>query len=140
MIEPSHETSAVDVASPVAGPSKDGLQTLSIALVATVLTLLALAPLAYVAYRNQPPQIVTVDLQKLLEEQQQKTVELLRKGGGLSEEQRHATEKLTVDFAKALSIAVESLGQDCRCVIVNKAAILGGTAVDYTELVREKLR
>ena len=140
MIEPSHETPALDVASPVAGPSKDGLQTLSIALVATVLTLLALAPVAYVAYRHQPPQIVTVDLQKLLEEQQQKTIDLLKKGGGLSDEQRLAAEKLTIDFAKALSVAVDTLGQDCRCVIVNKAAILGGTALDYTELVREKLR
>ena len=46
----------------------------------------------------------------------------------------------TIDFAKALSVAVDALGQDCRCVIVNKAAILGGTALDYTELVREKLR
>lgn len=140
MIEPSHQTSALDGAPPVASPSKDGLQTLSIALVATVLTLLALAPLAYVAYRYQPPQVVTVDLQNLLEEQQQKTITLLKQGGGLSEEQRLAAEKITIDFAKALSIAVETLGQDCRCVIVNKAAILGGTALDYTELVREKLR
>ena len=140
MIEPSHEKSALDVVTPVANPPKDGLQTLSIALVATVLTLLALAPLAYVAYRHQPPQIVTVDLQKLLEEQQQKTIDLLKKGGGFSDEQRLAAEKLTIDFAKALSVAVDTLGQDCRCVIVNKAAILGGTTIDYTELVREKLR
>ena len=140
MIEPSHEASALATTDPIATPPKDGLQTLSIALVATVLTLLALAPVAYVAYRHQPPQIVTVDLQKLLEEQQQKTIDLLKKGGGLSEEQRLAAEKLTIDFAKALSVAVDTLGQDCRCVIVNKAAILGGTALDYTELVREKLR
>ena len=140
MTEPSHETTALDVASPFAGPSKDGLQTLLIALIATVLTLLALAPLAYVAYRHQPPQIVTVDLQKLLEDQQQKTIDLLKKGGGHSDEQHLAAEKLTIDFAKALSTAVDTLGQDCRCVIVNKAAILGGAALDYTELVREKLR
>ena len=140
MIEPSPEKSALDVAATVGASSKDGLQTLSIALVSTVLTLLALVPLAYVAYRHQPPQMVTVDLQKLLEEQQQKTIELLKKGGGLSEEQRLAAEKLTIDFAKALSVTVDILGQDCRCVIVNKAAILGGTAIDYTELVREKLR
>lgn len=140
MIESSPEKSAVDVAAPVGAPSKDGLQALSIALLSTVLTLLAMAPLAYVAYRNQPPRLVTVDLQRLLEEQQQKTIDLLKKGGGLSEEQRLAAEKLTIDFAKALSATVDILGQDCRCVIVNKAAILGGAAIDYTELVREKLR
>ena len=140
MIESSTETAALAVAPPGAPSPKDGLQIWLIALLATVLTLLALAPLAYVAYRNQAPQIVIVDLQKLLEEQQQKTIDLLKKGGGLSEEQRLAAEKLTIDFAKTLSIAVDTLGQDCRCVIVNKAAILGGTALDYTELVREKLR
>ena len=140
MIDSTHETSALATTDPIAKPPKDGLQTLLIALVATALTLLALAPIAYVAYRHQPPQIVTVDLQKLLEEQQQKTIDLLKKGGGHSDEQHLAAEKLTIDFAKALSTAVDTLGQDCRCVIVNKAAILGGAALDYTELVREKLR
>lgn len=103
-------------------------------------TLIVLAPVAYVAYAALPPRVATVDLQKLIEEEQQRTLGIVAKSGSLTEEQRATVEQLTIEFAKKLSAAVEQLGASCRCVIVNKAALLGGRADDYTDQVRESLK
>jgi hypothetical protein len=103
-------------------------------------TLLALAPVGYMAYHNMPQKIATVDLQKLVEEEQKRSIDVLSNGSGVSGEQRAAVEKLTVDFAKKLSASIDTLGAECRCVIVNKAALLGGVTIDYTDVVRERIR
>lgn len=108
--------------------------------VAVFLALLALSPVGYMAWRNLPPHIATVDLQKLVEEEQKRTVEVLSKGSTVSDEQRATVEKLTIDFAKKLSANIDQLGAECKCVIVNKAALLGGTAIDYTDLVRDRMK
>lgn len=110
------------------------------ALVAVFLTLLALAPVGYAAYRALPPRVATVDLQKLVEEEQKRTVDLITSKGTVSDDQRAAVERLTVDFAKKLSANVDALGTECKCVIVNKAALLGGVTVDYTDVIRERLK
>lgn len=116
-------------------------ESLAIVLASVLATLVALAPVAYMAYRALPPRIATVDLQKLVEEEQKRTMEVLSKNGGnVSDEQRLAIQRLTEDFAKKLSLAVDGLGTDCKCVIVNKAALLGGSTLDYTDLVRERIK
>lgn len=107
---------------------------------AVLATLIVLAPVAYVAYGALPPRVATVDLQKLVEDEQKRTIDVLAKGATISDDQRAIIEKLTVDFAKNLSAAVEQLGEECRCVIVNKAALLGGRADDYTDQVRERMK
>ena len=56
------------------------------------------------------------------------------------DEQRAVAQQLTVDFARKLSATVDALGQECGCVIVNKAALLGGVAIDYTDQVRARIR
>ena len=115
-------------------------------LAATVLTamfctLLTLSPMAYVAYRQAPPRIATVDLQKLVEEDQQRAITVLGQGPGgvASAEQRAAYLATATAFAKKLSDAVDALGQTCNCVIVNKAAVLGGKTVDYTDGLRQRM-
>ena len=115
-------------------------QTLITAVLAAFITLLALSPVAYVAYRNLPPSIATVDLQQLVEEAQQRNLSLLTKEGSGSEEQRAQAARISVDFAKKLSGVVEALGQECQCVIVNKAALLAGVSADYTARVRERMK
>ncbi len=109
------------------------------AMVAVFLTMLVLSPLAWMARRSFPPPIATVDLQRLIEEEQKKAVEALAKGS-TGPEQRAALDKRSLDFAKRLSASIDGLGQDCNCIIVNKAALLGGAAIDYTEQVRDRMR
>lgn len=106
----------------------------------TFLTLLTLAPVAYVMWRNMPARVATVDLQKLVEENEKRVLAVLGKGENITLEQRAAVEALAVDFAKKISLAVDAIGADCHCVIVNKAALLGGLTVDYTDQVRARLQ
>lgn len=110
------------------------------AVLSTLLTLVALAPVAYVINRNMPPSVATVDLQVLVEEDQKRTLEVIGKGGEVTDEQRVVAQKLTIDFAKKLSGTVDALGQECHCVIVNKAALLGGVTIDYTDQVRARMK
>ena len=111
------------------------------ALVASLITLLALAPVGYALVKNMPPRIATVDLQKLVEEEQDRALAGIGKGGQEgSDPQRAAAELRMVEFAKRLSASVDSIGLECHCVLVNKAALLGGVTVDYTPMVRERLR
>ena len=99
-----------------------------------------LAPVAYVVNRKLPPRLATVDLQALVDEEQKRTLDVIGKGGELSDEQRAVAQQLTVDFARKLSSTVDALGQECGCVIINKAALLGGVAIDYTDQVRARIR
>ena len=125
---------------PAAVVRPDRLRQVVPVLLSTLLTLLALAPVAYVVNRNLPPRLATVDLQALVEEEQKRTLDVIGKGGELSDEQRAVAQQLTVDFARKLSSTVDALGQECGCVIINKAALLGGVAIDYTDQVRARIR
>jgi hypothetical protein len=121
-------------------PAADRMRYVVPAVLSSFLTLLALAPVAYVINRNMPPRVATVDLQALVEEDQKRTLEVIGKGGNVTDEQRAVAQKLTVDFATKLSSAVDALGQECHCVIVNKAALLGGVTIDYTDQVRARVK
>ncbi len=125
---------------PAAAVAPDRLRHVVPVLLSTLLTLLALAPVAYVVNRNLPPRLATVDLQALVDEEQKRTLDVIGKGGELSDEQRAVAQQLTVDLARKLSCTVDALGRECGCVIVNKAALLGGVAIDYTDQVRARLK
>lgn len=125
---------------PAAAVPPDRLRHLVPVLLSTLLTLLALAPVAYVVNRNMPPRLATVDLQALVDEEQKRTLDVIGKGGELSDEQRAVAQQLTIEFARKLSGTVDAIGQECGCVIVNKAALLGGLAIDYTVQVRARLK
>ena len=134
---PTPETPEQAVA---AAPSTDRMRYVIPAVLSTLLTLLALAPVAYVINRNMPPRVATVDLQVLVDEDQKRTLDVIGKGGDVTDEQRAVAQKLTIDFAKKLSATVDALGQECNCVIVNKAALLGGVTIDYTDQIRARMR
>jgi len=109
---------------------------LIIALIAALISLAALLPAGYMLYRQKPPQIMTVDLQQLVEEQQS----LLRPSA--SDEMPvdlAVAEKNALAFAKKLSIAIDEFVDSCHCVVVNKAAILGGKTQDVTNLIKERM-
>lgn len=120
--------------------SRDPMRYLVPALLSTLMTLIALSPIAYVINRNMPQRVVSVDLQTLIEEEQQNYIKLISNGGEISSEERSLVNKQTVNFAKRLSEAVDELGKECKCVIVNKAALLGGSAEDYTGDVRARIK
>lgn len=120
--------------------SSDLIRTGMLVVLSTFFTLIVLSPVAYVVHRNLPPHIATVDLQMLVEENQDRVMKVIAGGSEVSDAQRQVAEKLAVDFARRLSDGVRLLAEDCRCVIVNKAALLGGDAVDYTDQLRERLR
>ena len=118
------------------------MQSLALTVMLTTLfTLVCLAPLAYTAYRHRPAAVAVVDLQKLVEEDRQRTFAALGKtaNGVASEEQRSAYLKSTTDFAHKLEVAIDVVAKQCRCVLVNKAAVLGGESLDYTDGVRSQL-
>lgn len=123
-----------------AAPAADRMRYVIPAVLSTLLTLVALAPVAYVINRNMPARVATVDLQVLVEEDQKRTLDVIGKGGDVTDEQRAVAQKLTIDFAKKLSATVDALGQECNCVIVNKAALLGGVTIDYTDQVRARMK
>lgn len=125
---------------PAAVVRPDRLRQVVPVLLSTLLTLLVLTPVAYVVNRKLPPSLATVDLQALVDEEQKRTLDVIGKGGELSDEQRAVAQQLTVDFARKLSSTVDALGQECGCVIINKAALLGGVAIDYTDQVRARIR
>lgn len=109
--------------------------------VAVLLALLLMTPVVYMAYHNLPPHIAQVDLQKLVEEEQQHTIDVLQKTTGtVTVEQRAVLEKRSVAFAKQLSESIDALGEQCKCVIVNKAAVLGGSVSDYTDAIRQRMK
>lgn len=137
--EPTTNPTPDAPAQPVAA-APDRMRYVIPAVLSTLLTLVALAPVAYVINRNMPPRVATVDLQALVEEDQKRTLEVIGKGGEVTDEQRAVAQKLTIDFAKKLSSTVDALGQECQCVIVNKAALLGGVTIDYTDHVRARMK
>ena len=106
-------------------------------LLSVLATLLALAPLGYTVYRHLPASVATVDLKLLLEEEQARTANLL--GKTIHDKTRSEMKKQTAEFAAKLSNSIQALEQSCNCVIMNKAALLGGSAVDYTNEVRHRL-
>lgn len=107
-----------------------------ISLIAAFISLAALLPAGYMLYRQRPPQIMTVDLQQLVEEQQSLFQSSSQVGAAAD---LAVAEKNALDFAKKLSTAVDELGNSCHCVVVNKAAVLGGKAQDVTHLIKERM-
>lgn len=110
------------------------------AVLSTLMTLMVLTPMAYLIHRNMPRRVAIVDLQSLVEEQQKHILSLINKSEEITSEQYAMAEKMTIDFTKKLSITLDRLGKECHCVIVNKAALLGGVTIDYTDQVRERIK
>lgn len=122
------------------GESHDWIRGGIQVVVSSLLTLLVLLPIAYTMHRSQPPHLGTVDLQTLLQENQSRVMAVIGDGDNITQAQRDVAQKLAADFARRLSDGVRELSAECGCILVNKAALLGGDAVDYTEQVRARLK
>ena len=121
---------------------KERIMTMLImALCSTLLTLVVLVPLVIMVCKQLPPQCATIDLQKIIEQDQSRILSLLNAQTGVnSEENRRKNEQLTIEFSRRLTKNIERLSVECRCILINKAALLSGNVPDYTELLMERMK
>ena len=109
--------------------------------VSVLLTLVLASPVVYTIRQAMPPRVGVVDLQALVAEEEQRIAAAATSQGGVfSDTQRASQQKASAEFGLRLSRAVEQLGTDCRCILVNKAAMLGGVALDHTDAIRSLVK
>lgn len=122
----------------------DILNILTNAIVTAIILLLAISPVVYFAYKRIPKPIAVVDLQQLMQEHEKSMVfQLQLNNGSVTDQQRQAYNQSSLIFAQKLSFSVEQLGKNCKCILVNKAALLTSTGsgiIDYTAILRESLK
>jgi len=108
-----------------------------IAILSALISVAVIFPVGYHMYKKAYTPIGIVDLQKLMEEHQERM--LLQTNGGQSEQMRPLVERETAHFAQRISTGVDAIGKSCGCVLLNKAALLtttGSTTIDYTNQLR----
>lgn len=117
------------------------LRHAQLVLASVVMTLLVLIPLAVLLIRRVPPEVVTVDLQLLIDEDTARYVSLDGRPpeGREAIGSRQASVQRAREFGKSLSAAVADLELQCDCIIVNRAAMLGSRARDLTDEVRARV-
>lgn len=122
----------------------DILNILTNAIVTAIILLLVVSPVAYSIYKRLPKPIAVVDVQKLMQEHESSMlVQLQANNGSVTDQQRQLYNQSSLMFAQKLSFAVEQLGKDCQCILVNKAALLTSTEsgiIDYTATLRESIK
>ncbi|KVZ80570.1 hypothetical protein WL22_02735 [Burkholderia ubonensis] len=110
-------------------------------LISSIVTLLALAPVLYVRLAHLPKPVATVDLQQLVVLGQQRYLDRRNVQAAASVPDVSTATAASAEFARDLSAAVIELGATCKCVLVNKAAVLNSDATtDYTDQLRDKLK
>lgn len=109
------------------------------AALSTLMTIAVASPIAYKFYVNQPPRLAVVDLQGLLREQEAAFSKSLT--ANMSDSERRKLADSVEGYGKQLSDSVVRLGQQCSCVLLNKAAVLGNENLDdLTPQLREMSR
>lgn len=112
-------------------------------LLSSLVTMALIGPAFWALASREPRPVATVDLQNLVEAAQGRQIAAFRATHGAHAVPDASATQAAVDdtarFARELSVAVDALGQSCRCVLVNKAAILNtGSVVDYTDTLRTR--
>ena len=100
------------------------------------------APLVYFwTQRERPAPVVVVDVQKLISDEQDTLLKTFNNGDPvhMTEDAKSKATQHAGDYAKRLSVALDQLGTDCGCVVVNKAAVLAGAAPDLTDLIARRI-
>jgi hypothetical protein len=108
------------------------------AMIASVMVAVMAAPLMYVLIKNKAAPVASIDVQALIIENQNSLSGLFNLGQ--SAEARAASEKMAGAFAAKLNKVVEDIGVECKCTLINRAAVLSGTVLDYTEVARGRLK
>lgn len=114
-------------------------QTILTALLSALLVVIVAAPAAYMLMRDSQPAIGAVDLAQLIDEHE-KVATLQLSKQGLTDAERTTIREQSQAFIVRLSQAIEVLPAECRCVVLNSAAILSGQVKDLTPLLRQQIQ
>jgi len=105
--------------------------------------LVTLALLTVYAYWFAParaPALAVLDVGELYRlKESEVTATLLKQN--LSEEERAAALNRAAQFGKEVSMLIESLPEECRCLVLARGAVVGAAPLlpDFTVRVRERL-
>ncbi|WP_333997337.1 TrbI F-type domain-containing protein [Burkholderia gladioli] len=104
--------------------------------VGTSLVLGGILGFAWTRHHQAPP-VVVVDVQKLISDEQEALLKTFNNGDPvhMTDDAKNKATQHAGDYAKRLSAALDQLGAECGCVVVNKAAVLAGAAPDLTDQV-----
>ena len=100
------------------------------------------SPLVYLwTQRERVAPVVVVDVQKLISDQQETLLKTFNNGDPvhMTDDAKNKATQHAGDYAKRLSAALDQLGTQCGCVVVNKAAVLAGDAPDLTDLIAKRI-
>lgn len=104
--------------------------------VGTSLVLGGILGFAWTRHHQAAP-VVVVDVQKLISDEQEALLKTFNNGDPvhMTDDAKNKATQHAGDYAKRLSAALDQLGAECGCVVVNKAAVLAGAAPDLTDQV-----
>ncbi|KWF83478.1 hypothetical protein WL94_23920 [Burkholderia cepacia] len=111
-------------------------------IVSVCASLLLAAPLVYCwTQRERVAPVVVVDVQKLISDEQETLLKTFNNGDPvhMTDDAKNNATQHAGDYAKRLSTALDQLGTQCGCVVVNKAAVLAGDAPDLTDLIARRI-
>jgi hypothetical protein len=100
------------------------------------------SPLVYLwTQREKVAPVVVVDVQKLISDEQETLLKTFNNGDPvhMTDDAKNKATQHAGDYAKRLSAALDQLGTQCGCVVVNKAAVLAGDAPDLTDLIARRI-
>ena len=98
-----------------------------------------IAILAYHAWRTHTsPRYVIVNVNAIVRAKEEVNAALLQKSGISDIEKRKIIDGMAT-FGLQLNEAIQQASTECRCVILNHAAVLGGTLDDLTPDVERRL-
>ncbi|KGS77541.1 hypothetical protein [Burkholderia pseudomallei] len=142
---PASDLAAVDTTSTPSRTRRDWMRHAVPVLASSLVTLAAIGPVLYTVSVHRAAPVATVDLQKLVEAAQARQLAAFRSSHGAqaapSASDAQAAVHDTARFARELSAAVDALGRSCKCVLINKAAVLNTEAVfDYTDALSAQFK
>ncbi|RXV64167.1 hypothetical protein D1006_40935 [Burkholderia stabilis] len=111
-------------------------------IVSVCASLVLAAPLVYCwTQREKAAPVVVVDVQKLISDEQDTLLKTFNNGDPvhMTDDAKNKATQHAGDYAKRLSAALDQLGTQCGCVVVNKAAVLAGDAPDLTDLIARRI-
>lgn len=118
------------------------IEKINLVILSVLISLVVMAGVGFGFYKRYIPKpIATVNIQKLVEENQAKLIKTFGDGSNITPEQQAQAQVQSITFAKNLSIAVDQLSKTCNCVLVNKAALLSSSSdsPDYTATISQQV-
>jgi hypothetical protein len=96
------------------------------------IALLTMSPFLYRLNGRIPQPIAVIDLMKLTED--------ATNAISSSDSAPDAKQKAIVDYGVRLSEQVKVIADECQCLVVNKAAVLGGPFTELTAEVQRRMK